>query len=69
MDTVFRVLPGFICVGGMALCMVMMGGMHRRSSGSDKTADSAAPDDVAALRDEVARLRSELDEREHRPVA
>ena len=69
MDTIFRLLPGFVCVGGMALCMIMMGGMHRRSSNADATKDPAGSEDVSALRDEVARLRSELEQREANRVS
>lgn len=69
METIFRLLPGVVCVGGMALCMVLMGGMRRRSSSADATKNLAGSKDVAALRDEVARLRSELEQRVGQPVS
>ena len=50
-------LPGAVCIGGMYVCMRMMAGRGRRSdTGSDSNAE--APREVAALRDEVERLRT-----------
>lgn len=63
MDTILRFLPGLACIGGMALCLAMMGGMHRRSSGTGDAAESTQSSDVEGLRDEVAQLRSELEQR------
>ena len=63
MRTLISFLPVAACAGGMVLCMVLMRGGHKSSA--PETSDTAA--EVAALRDEVARLRADLpvDARDH----
>lgn len=56
-------LPALFCVGGMALCFTLMSRMHR--GGAQSASGAAGPsEDVTALREEVARLRSDLEARD-----
>jgi hypothetical protein len=48
----------------MVLMMIVMARGSRRSSSADKTTRGAADADVGELRDEVARLRQELSDRQ-----
>jgi hypothetical protein len=57
METLLFLLPGLGCAVGMALCMGLMAfGMRSHGHG---TGDDQAQAELAALRDEVARLRNE----------
>lgn len=51
-------LPALACGAMMAACMWMMNRLHRgqRPEGADQTVD---PDEVARLREEVARLSAQ----------
>lgn len=57
METLVAYLPAIAC-GAMMLfiCIPMMRNMHK---GHGQSEDSASPEEVAALREEVARLRAE----------
>ena len=55
MDALLFLLPAAGCAVMMVACMALMGRMHRRPRRTDTDAE------VAALRDEVARLRAESD--------
>jgi len=52
-------LPALACGAMMIGCMLMMSRMH----GGHQRSEPADPDEVARLRDEVARLRAEHDAR------
>lgn len=65
MDTLVYYLPAVACVGGMLLCMFMMGrGRSARERGSESVATPATDEEIARLRDELDALRAELDRRE-----
>lgn len=63
MRTLITFLPVVACAGGMVLCMVLMRVGHKTPAA--ERSDTAA--EVAALRDEVARLRADrpVDARDH----
>jgi hypothetical protein len=56
MRTIVLFLPAILCVAAMYACMRMMGHGHE-----EKT-DQASDHDIARLREEVDRLRHDLDE-------
>lgn len=58
MEVLLSFLPLAGCAVVMALCMGLMGGARRRRSGSQPEAQIASAEKVAALREEVARLRA-----------
>lgn len=67
METLVYYLPAAACVGGMLLCMFMMGrGRSTGEQASGGTAPSASSTDgeVARLRAEVDALRAELGARD-----
>lgn len=68
MEILLGFLPAALCVGGMFLCFRMMSGGH-----SSAAAPVAQPrentSEVASLRDEVARLRNQLDSGTSAPSA
>ena len=66
MNVLFGLLPAAMCIGGMYACMRMMGHLGRKTGGKD-TSQTDSPEEVAALRDEVQRLRS-LVESDERPI-
>ena len=59
MQAILSYLPAIAC-GAMVLfiCIPMMRNMHKGDKSSD---DSAARDEIAELREEIARLRAERD--------
>jgi hypothetical protein len=62
MTLLIGLLPVLGCGGGMVLCVWLMSRGHRGST------TSGQPDgEVAQLREEVGRLRAELNEREAQP--
>lgn len=58
METLVYYLPAAACVGGMLLCMFMMG--RGRATGEQASGTTALP--AHSNDDEVARLRAEVDE-------
>jgi hypothetical protein len=64
---VTALLPALLCGGGMLACFLMMSRMHRGGSEQSREHTVRAPtDDTVALREEVAKLRGELRERDER---
>ena len=71
MESLLVALPGLACAGGMGLMMVLM--MRSQPSRSDARRSSdqeaagpglpSAEEQIAQLRDELARLRAEHDQR------
>ena len=53
-------LPVLLCGGGMVLCFVMMNRMHGEDHGQAPSSDGAGTEEVAALREELTRLRAEV---------
>jgi hypothetical protein len=53
MDALLFLLPALGCAVTMAACMALMGRMHRPQRDTNRDAE------VAALREEVARLRAD----------
>jgi hypothetical protein len=68
--TPFLYLPSFACVGGMALCMwlMMRGGQSRSSIKLAETASQNHTSEVTELRQEIARLRTEIQSRQSEPA-
>ena len=62
MDLLTYGLPAIACVGGMALCMWLM----RRSMHRDPSPRPEHGNELAALRAEVAALRSDAESRRDR---
>ena len=58
MDVLLLFLPVLGCAVMMAVCMGLMGGARRLRRRRDEPSEAADPE-VAALREEVARLRAE----------
>ena len=63
MNVLFGLLPAAACIGGMYVCMRMMGHLGRKTDMND-TSHTESPEEVAALRDEVRRLRSLVESHE-----
>ncbi len=65
-------LPALTCGGGMALCMYLMSRSHKGANNQEATGadhDAGARDtEVAELRQEVERLRSEVRSRDDLPA-
>lgn len=65
-------LPALLCGGGMVFCMWLMSRGHRSNtaevSASESTNVGARDGEIAELREELARLRSELESRDHHPA-
>lgn len=57
MEVVLSFLPLVGCAVMMALCMGLMGRRHRGDANA--VSEAASADEVAALREEVERLRAE----------
>ena len=57
MDTLLSYLPVLACVGMMLLICVPM--MRHMRKGHDESKDTAMHEEIAELRDEVARLKAE----------
>lgn len=53
-------LPVLLCGGGMVLCFVMMNRMHGKDHGQASSSEGASSEEVAALREELTRLRAEV---------
>ncbi len=62
MDAIVVLLPALVCGAMMVGCAVMMSRMHGGASHKGAE-DSVDPDEVKRLRQEVAQLRAEQDER------
>lgn len=59
MEVLLSFLPLVGCAVMMALCMGLMGGARRRRGGTIPEVQAPSAEEVAALREEVARLRAE----------
>lgn len=53
-------LPALLCGGGMVVCFLLMSRMRGKSHDQAPSTDASSTDDVAALRQEVERLRAEV---------
>jgi hypothetical protein len=78
LDRLLALLPLAACGGGMALCMWLMNRGHRQSApdaqqasqtAAAPAADAATRREVIELREEVDRLRAELQQRSPQPRA
>jgi len=65
-------LPALLCGGGMVFCMWLMSRGHRSNaagaSPSETTNIAGRDSEIAELREELARLRSELESRDRHPA-
>ena len=64
MGSVIRVLPGLVCGGAMASCMWFMVRGRRHGGAAEDGAKSSQHPDVKELRDEIARLRAQVQSRQ-----
>jgi hypothetical protein len=62
-------LPALLCGGGMLVCFTLMSRMHGKDHGSGTADGSTSSDEVAALRDELGRLRAEVRDGAERDTA
>ncbi len=62
MEVLLTFLPLLGCALMMAVCMGLMGGFRRRRGSAAPEEVPPTAEEVAALRDEVARLRAERGE-------
>jgi hypothetical protein len=70
MGHLFLYLPSFACVGGMGLCMwlMMRGGQSCNTPKQIDAPSAARPSEVTELRQEIARLRTEIQSRQNEPA-
>lgn len=59
MEVLLSLLPLVGCAVIMALCMGVMGGARRHRGATEPEPQAPSADEVAALREEVPRLRAE----------
>ncbi len=70
MGHLFPYLPSFACVGGMGLCMwlMMRGGKSRNTTKQTEAPDQTHTSEVTELRQEIVRLRTEIQSRQSEPA-
>ena len=69
MRHVLLYLPSFACAGGMALCMwLMMRGGQSRNNTTTQAASPTHASEVTELRQEIERLRTEIQSRQSEPA-
>lgn len=66
METLLSYLPALACAGMMlVICLPMMRNMHKGHGEAD---DSATRQEIAELREEIARLKAERALQENEPI-